>query len=59
MKAGNRGRALELQRKLLALWNAITADNLPACTRHAQMLQGLPKTSAADLAARADVQAAE
>jgi 4-hydroxy-tetrahydrodipicolinate synthase len=26
------------------LWNAIVSDNLPACTRHAQVLQGLPRT---------------
>jgi 4-hydroxy-tetrahydrodipicolinate synthase len=26
------------------LWNAIVSDNLPACTRYAQSLQGLPKT---------------
>jgi len=26
------------------LWNAIVSDNLPACTRHAQSLQGLPAT---------------
>jgi 4-hydroxy-tetrahydrodipicolinate synthase len=36
--------ALELHKKLLTLWNAIVSDNLPACTRHAQTLQGLPKT---------------
>ncbi len=44
VRAGDHPRALELHRKLLTLWNAIVADNLPACTRHAQMLQGLPKT---------------
>ena len=27
-----------------ALLNAIVSDNLPACTRHAQTLQGLPRT---------------
>jgi len=26
------------------LWNAIVSDNLPACTRYAQSLQGLPTT---------------
>jgi len=26
------------------LWNAIVSDNLPACTRYAQSLKGLPKT---------------
>ena len=44
VKAGNHARALELHKKLLTLWNAIVSDNLPACTRHAQTLQGLPKT---------------
>jgi 4-hydroxy-tetrahydrodipicolinate synthase len=44
VKAGNHGRALELHKKLLTLWNAVVSDNLPACTRHAQSLQGLPKT---------------
>jgi 4-hydroxy-tetrahydrodipicolinate synthase len=28
----------------LTLWNAVVSDNLPACTRYAQSLQGLPKT---------------
>ena len=36
--------AINLHNKLLALWNAIVSDNLPACTRYAQSLQGLPKT---------------
>jgi 4-hydroxy-tetrahydrodipicolinate synthase len=44
VKAGDHATALELHEKLLALWNAIVADNLPACTRHAQWLQGLPRT---------------
>jgi 4-hydroxy-tetrahydrodipicolinate synthase len=44
VKAGDHARALELHKKLLALWNALIADNLPACTRHAQILQGQPKT---------------
>ena len=44
VKAGDHPRALDLHKKLLALWNAIVADNLPACARHAQTLQGLPKT---------------
>ena len=26
------------------MWNAIVSDNLPACTRYAQTLQGLPLT---------------
>jgi 4-hydroxy-tetrahydrodipicolinate synthase len=44
VKAGNHVQAVELHRKLLALWNAIVSDNLPACTRYAQSLRGLPKT---------------
>jgi 4-hydroxy-tetrahydrodipicolinate synthase len=28
-------RALDLHRRLLVLWNALAADNLPACTKHA------------------------
>jgi 4-hydroxy-tetrahydrodipicolinate synthase len=44
VKAGNHARALELHKKLLMLWNAIIADNLPACTRYAQILQGMPAT---------------
>jgi len=44
VKAGDHARALELHEKLLRLWNAIIADNLPACTRYAQTLQGLPQT---------------
>jgi 4-hydroxy-tetrahydrodipicolinate synthase len=44
VKAGDHTRALDLHKKLLVLWNAIIADNLPACTRYAQWLQGLPET---------------
>ena len=44
VKAGDHALALDLHKKLLTLWNAIVSDNLPACTRHAQWLQGLPKT---------------
>ena len=44
VRAGDHAAALGLHKNLLALWNAILADNLPACTRHAQMLQGLPPT---------------
>ncbi|MGE0723948.1 MAG: dihydrodipicolinate synthase family protein [Alphaproteobacteria bacterium] len=40
VQAGDHARGLALHRKLLRLWNAIVADNLPACTRHAQSLQG-------------------
>jgi 4-hydroxy-tetrahydrodipicolinate synthase len=44
VRGGDHVRALDLHQKLLRLWNALMADNLPACTRHAQILQGLPKT---------------
>jgi 4-hydroxy-tetrahydrodipicolinate synthase len=44
VKAGDHPRALQLHQKLLTLWNAIVSDNLPACTRYAQSLQGLPAT---------------
>lgn len=42
VKAGDHARALDLHQKLLVLWNAIVADNLPACTKFAQALQGVP-----------------
>lgn len=45
VKANDHKRALELHKKLLRLWNVIFSDNLPACTRYAQSLQGLPETS--------------
>ena len=35
-------RALDIHTKLLALWNAIDAPNLPACVKYAQSLQGCP-----------------
>ena len=44
VKANDHPRALKLHQDLLVLWNAIIADNLPACTRYAQLLQGLPET---------------
>jgi 4-hydroxy-tetrahydrodipicolinate synthase len=44
VKSGDHARTLELHKKLLTLWNAIVSDNLPACTRYAQSLQGLPQT---------------
>ena len=40
VQAGDHGRALDLHRKLLPLWNAMVGDNLPACTKFAQTLQG-------------------
>jgi 4-hydroxy-tetrahydrodipicolinate synthase len=42
VQKGDHATALDLHKKLLALWNALIADNLPAATRFAQELQGLP-----------------
>ena len=42
VKAGNHSRALILHEQLLRLWNAMFGDNLPACTKYAQSLQGCP-----------------
>lgn len=42
VKAGDHVAALDLHQKLLVLWNAMIADNLPACTKFAQSLQGVP-----------------
>jgi 4-hydroxy-tetrahydrodipicolinate synthase len=35
-------KALDLHGRLLPLWNAMVGDNLPACTKYAQSLQGCP-----------------
>jgi 4-hydroxy-tetrahydrodipicolinate synthase len=42
VQAGDHATALDLHERLLPLWNALVADNLPACTKHAQALQGVP-----------------
>ncbi|MDX1540419.1 MAG: dihydrodipicolinate synthase family protein [Geminicoccaceae bacterium] len=42
VQAGEHARALDLHRGLLRLWNAMVADNLPACTKYAQALQDVP-----------------
>ena len=42
VQTGDHARALDLHRKLLRLWNAMQGTNLPACTKHAQTLQGCP-----------------
>jgi len=39
--AGDHARAHDLHRRLLALWNALVGDNLPACVRFAQASQGV------------------
>lgn len=41
VKAGDHTTALKLHARLLRLWNAMFADNLPACTKYAQGLQGI------------------
>lgn len=40
VKAGNHTAALDLHQRLLPIWNAIFADNLPANVRHCMELQG-------------------
>lgn len=40
VKAGDHATALRLHTRLLPLWNAMIADNLPACTKFAQARQG-------------------
>ena len=42
MQRGDHRLARELHRRLLRLWNALVGDNLPACVKHAQTLQGCP-----------------
>jgi 4-hydroxy-tetrahydrodipicolinate synthase len=40
VQRGDHRRAQDLHRRLLRLWNALVGDNLPACVKHAQTLQG-------------------
>ncbi|MBM3459760.1 MAG: dihydrodipicolinate synthase family protein, partial [Armatimonadetes bacterium] len=42
VQAGDQATALDLHKKLLPLWNAIFADNLPANVKYALELQGRP-----------------
>jgi 4-hydroxy-tetrahydrodipicolinate synthase len=42
VRRGDHAIAHDLHRGLLPLWNAMVGDNLPACTKHAQVLQGCP-----------------
>lgn len=42
VEAGDHERALRLHEQLLPLWNAMAGDNLPACVKYAQTLQGSP-----------------
>ena len=41
-KSGDHATALDLHERLLVLWNAIVGDALPATTKCAQILQGIP-----------------
>ena len=41
VQRGDHVRGRGLHEKLLPLWNAAVGDNLPACTRYAQALQGI------------------
>jgi 4-hydroxy-tetrahydrodipicolinate synthase len=68
VQAGDHKRALGLHEKILRVWNAINADNLPANTKTCQQLQGraaglprapMPVSSPAQVAAaRAALEAA-
>ncbi len=40
VQGGDHKRALDIHRRLLPLWNVMVGDNLPACTKAAQSLQG-------------------
>jgi len=42
VQAGKHTEALALHRKLLTFWNALICDDLPACIKYAQSLQGVP-----------------
>ncbi len=42
VQRGDHAHAHALHRRLLRLWNALLADNLPACVKHAQAVQGCP-----------------
>jgi 4-hydroxy-tetrahydrodipicolinate synthase len=42
VQAGNHRHALQLHEKLLPIWNALCADNLPATVRYCMELQGRP-----------------
>jgi 4-hydroxy-tetrahydrodipicolinate synthase len=42
VQRGDHAQAQDLHRRLLRLWNALVGDNLPACVKHAQAVQGCP-----------------
>ena len=41
VQSGDHPRARQLHEQLLPLWNAMFGDNLPACVKYAQQLQGV------------------
>jgi 4-hydroxy-tetrahydrodipicolinate synthase len=42
VQKGDHPKALEIHKSLLRFWNTISAENLPACVKHALGLQGCP-----------------
>ena len=40
VQKGDHATGLDLHKRLLKLWNAMVGDNLPACVKYAQSLQG-------------------
>jgi 4-hydroxy-tetrahydrodipicolinate synthase len=42
VQRGDHAQAHDLHRRLLRVWNAMVGDNLPACVKHAQAVQGCP-----------------
>jgi 4-hydroxy-tetrahydrodipicolinate synthase len=42
VQRGDHAQAHDLHRRLLRVWNALVGDNLPACVKHAQAVQGCP-----------------
>lgn len=42
VKAGDHAKALAIHERLLPVWNAIFGDNLPACVKYCQTVQGCP-----------------
>ena len=42
VQAGDHATGLDLHKRLGALWNALSHDNLPACVKYIQHRQGLP-----------------
>ena len=42
VEQGDHSLALQLHERLLPVWNAVAGDNLPACVKYAQSVQGCP-----------------